>query len=317
MLKFRYLFNNPDLALMLLKNWEYDEESVDLIRYFRISANAIYPMKIKGELCYLRFSPVSEKRQENVLAELAFLEYLRGQGYPTMEVVKSGSGEAIVRKDTPWGEYYANVFKCVPGKQISQTDYNDDIMFLYGAALGELHTLSSSYEKTSMKHWTHTDVLDWIEMNLGELGTQNKPMQDLLFLRGEFEQLPKNQHNYGLIHFDFEPDNVFYDEDSHQCSVIDFDDAMVHWFVMDIIQALNAIQDEMGIDDCSHQKAVFLDGYRSKFAIDDLLFSKRMLFQRFADLYQYVRIARAMQERWENEPDWMVKLREKLNGFTY
>ncbi|MDO9086049.1 MAG: phosphotransferase [Anaerolineaceae bacterium] len=263
MLKFRYLFNNPDLAHMLVKNWEYDEDSEELFQYFRISANAIYPMKIYGNICYLRFSPVSEKSEENLLAELAFIEYLRNQRYPAMEAIKSISGDQLVRKETDWGEYYACVFKQVEGKQISQTDFNDEIMIAYGIALGELHSLSKKYQNPSVKRWSHNDVFDWIEKTLTGLGSDQKPIRELTLLRSEFDQLTINQENYGLIHFDFEPDNVFYDETSQRCSVIDFDDAMYHWYVMDIVKALDAINDEMGTEDCSLQEEVFLDGYRS------------------------------------------------------
>lgn len=312
MLKFRYLFDNPDLARMLLNNWDYDVDSEELFQFFRISANAIYPLRIRGNICYLRFSPVSEKLKENVQAELAFIDYLHCQGYPAMEVMKSRSGEAVVEKETPWGDYYASVFKRVVGKQISQTDFNDEIMFAYGAALGELHALSRKYENPSVRRWTHLDVFDWIGETLVELGLDQEPMQELVLLKREFEQLPVNLDNYGLIHFDFEPDNVFYDESNQQCSVIDFDDAMYQWYVMDIVQALAAIQDETGKDDISDLEAQFLDGYRNKFAIDNQLFSMKPLFRRFANLYQFTRVARVMQERWENEPDWMVSLRGKL-----
>lgn len=312
MLKFRYLFDNPDLARMLVKNWAYDEDSEELFQYFRISANAIYPLRIQGEICYLRFSPISEKLEENVLAELAFLDYLRSQGYPAMEAVKSISEDQLVRKETPWGNYYASVFKRVAGKQISQTDFNDEFMYAYGAALGELHALSRKYENPHLRRWTHKDVFDWMEKTLCELGLDQEIMQELALLRSEFDQLPMNQDNYGLIHYDFEPDNVFYDETSHRCSVIDFDDAMVHWFVMDIVQALEAIRDEMALDDCSYQEAVFLKGYRSQFEMDDQLLAMRPIFRRFAGLFQYTRIAQAIQEHWENEPAWMVELREKL-----
>jgi len=312
MLKLCYLFDNPDLARMLVKNWDYDEESEELFQYFRISANAIYPLRIQGETCYLRFSPVSEKSEENLRAELVFLDYLRGQGYPAMDAVRSKSGDSLVQKDTPWGEYYACVFKRVAGKQISQTDFNDEIMYAYGSALGELHALSRKYTNPGVKRWTHRDVFDWIEMTLAELGLDQLPMQELALLKREFDQLTINQENYGLIHFDFEPDNVFYDETSQRCSVIDFDDAMVHWFVMDIVQALEAIRDEMDLDDCSHQETVFLKGYRSQFEIDDQLLAMRPIFRCFAGLFQYARIARAIQEQWEKEPVWMVELREKL-----
>lgn len=315
MLKFRYLFNNPDLARILMKNWEYDEDSEELFQYFRISANAIYPMKIHGNICYLRFSPVSEKSEENVLAELAFIEYLRNQRYPAMEAVISKSGDQLVRTETPWGAYYASVFKKVAGKQISQTDFNDEIMNAYGIALGELHALSRKYENPNLKRWSHVDVFDWIAKTLTELGLDQKAMRELIVLQGEFDRLAINRDNYGLIHFDFEPDNVFYDETSQRCSVIDFDDAMYHWYVMDIVQALDAIQDEMELDDCSHQEAIFLQGYRSVCDINENLFKLKALFRRFAKLYQYARVASAIEESFEGEPDWMIGLREKLERF--
>lgn len=314
MLKFRYLFNNPDLAQMLVENWDFDPESLELFKYFRISANAIYPFRINGEICYLRFSPASEKLEDNLLAELAFMNYLHSRGYPAMEVMMSKSGDVLVRKETPWGEYYASVFKRVAGKQISQTDFNDEIMYAYGAALGELHALSRKYENPIIKRWTHLEVFDWMEKTLGELGFDQKSLKELKFLKNEFNRLPITQDNYGLNHYDFEPDNVFYDESTHQCSVIDFDDAMYHWYVLDIVQALFAIQDEMDVNDISHQEAVFLKGYRSRFEIDEHILSQRLLFRRYANLYQYARVARAMQEQWENEPEWMVDLRGKLES---
>ncbi|PKO05210.1 MAG: hypothetical protein CVU41_13105 [Chloroflexi bacterium HGW-Chloroflexi-3] len=271
MLKFRYLFDNPDLMRTLLKNWDYDEDSEELFQYFRISANAIYPLRIQGEICYLCFSPVSEKSKENVLAELAFLDYLRSQGYPAMKAVKSRRGEEVVKKETSWGDYYASV-----------------------------------------KRWTHRDVIDWIEKTLDVLGLDQEPMRELALLRHEFDRLTITQDNYGLIHYNFEPDNVFYDESNQKCSVIDFDDAMYHWFVMDILQALEAIRDEMELDDCSHQQAKFLQGYLSVCDINENLLKLKALFNRFARLYQHTRVARAIEEHLEDEPDWMVGLRVKL-----
>ena len=242
------------------------------------------------------------------------MNYLHSRGYPAMEVMMSKSGDVLVRKETPWGEYYASVFKRVAGKQISQTDFNDEIMYAYGAALGELHALSRKYENPIIKRWTHLEVFDWMEKTLGELGFDQKSLKELKFLKNEFNRLPITQDNYGLNHYDFEPDNVFYDESTHQCSVIDFDDAMYHWYVLDIVQVLFAIQDEMDVNDISHQEAVFLKGYRSRFEIDEHILSQRSLFRRYANLYQYARVARAMQEQWENEPEWMVDLRGKLES---
>lgn len=123
MMKLRYLFNNPDLAEMLLKNWDYDQDSVGLFQNFRISANAVYSFLRDGGLYYLRFCPITEKRRENILAELAFINFLRGRKYPALEPLPSKSGEDLVQETTPWGEYYACVFKGVEGVSLEETNF--------------------------------------------------------------------------------------------------------------------------------------------------------------------------------------------------
>ncbi len=317
MLKFRYLFNNPDLAEMLVKNWEYDPDSLELFKYFRISANAVYPFRLSGETRFLRFSPLPEKDEKRLIAELEFLNYLRNQGYPAAEPIITKNGQSHVLQDTPWGEYLACVFKKVAGKQINQTSFEDELMFAYGSALGELHALSRKYEPRIARRWTHEDVLDWIEGEFSRSSTDSKLLGELNYLREQFSQLPTNGSVYGLIHYDFEPDNVFFDESNYQCSVIDFDDAMYHWYVMDIVQALAAIKDEVETDDFLEIRSHFLAGYRSKCSINDQIFSKESLFLRFDKLYKFARVTRAIQEQWENEPDWMISLREKLNSFIF
>lgn len=49
MLILKYLFDNRDLALMLLSYWEYDEEALEIMDRFRISFNAVYSFYRKGE----------------------------------------------------------------------------------------------------------------------------------------------------------------------------------------------------------------------------------------------------------------------------
>jgi Ser/Thr protein kinase RdoA (MazF antagonist) len=314
MMKFRHLFENPALAEMLLKNWEYDPSALDLLQRFRISANAIYPFKQDGRLCFLRCCPISEKTRADISAELDFIAYLRGRGFNALEVLPSRSGERLLCKSTPWGEYFASAFARVSGRAIDETDFSDEIMAAYGAALGELHRLSAGYQAPGCRRGTDADVLDWIEKTLRELGLPGAPLAEVNLLQEYFASLPKNRATYGLIHYDFEPDNVFYDEQTQSCSAIDFDDAMYHWYVMDIVQALDNVQSEVSAGEFPHKKEVFLAGYRSKFATDEVMLAAMPVFRRFASLYSYTRVARAMQEHWENEPEWMGSLRAKLDA---
>jgi len=89
MMKIKHLYDNESLATMLVKNWFYDEESLDLFKYFRISSNAIYPFKSKGNLRFLRFAPKTEKNFSEIAAELEFIAYLKYKGYLVPETIPS------------------------------------------------------------------------------------------------------------------------------------------------------------------------------------------------------------------------------------
>lgn len=312
MLKLRYLFNNEDLAKMILGNWMYDDDSLEMFQYYRISSNAIYPFRCEGAVQLLRFAPVAEKRKANVEAELAFIAYLRAEGYGVMEAVKSKRGEKIVEVQTPWGHYYVSVFKRVPGVQMGQTDLRDDIVFNHGQALGRLHKLSSHYEPAGSKRWSYEDVLTWIEEELAAFPQETAALREAERLRVYFAQVPKTVSNYGLVHYDFEYDNVFYDETTGSSYAIDFDDAMYHWYAMDIEQALDSLKDCIAEERYDQKKQIFIDGYESEYKLAEEFEAILPACRRFANLYGYVRVLRSIAERWDNEPEWMVRLRERL-----
>ncbi|WP_078380742.1 phosphotransferase enzyme family protein [Sutcliffiella halmapala] len=312
MLKLKYLFNNVDLAEMLLGNWEFDQQSLDMFKYYRISSNAIYPFQIQGKTQLLRFSPKTEKCRENILAELDFISYLRSKHYGVLETVVSKNGEELVEMETPWGDYFASVFKRVAGVQINKTDLSDLVIFSHGKALGQLHQLSSEYQPSKNKRWSYSDVLNWIHTILVEFPHEKAALMETKLLQDYFDSIPKTKSNYGLIHYDFEYDNVFYDEVSKSCNVIDFDDAMYHWYVMDIEQSLDSLQDCMQPEMFQQNKQCFLDGYRTEFEIPDDMMSLIPACRRFANLYGYVRVLRSAKDKWDNEPEWLVGLRENL-----
>lgn len=312
MLKLKYLFHNENLAEMILENWEYDKESIEMFQYYRISSNAIYPFQFEGKTRLLRFSPRTEKCKDNMLGELDFICYLRAKGYGVLEAVASKNGEELVEMKTPWGEYYASVFKRVSGVQINQTDLSDNIVFSHGKALGKLHYLSSEYTPTNYKRWSYSDVLVWIQDVLVDFPQETAALTESKRLQAYFSSIPKTKNNFGLIHYDFEYDNVFYDVATNSCNVIDFDDAMYHWYAMDIEQALDSLKDIIPDEMFIHKKQCFLDGYLTEHSISEELSTILPACRRFANLYGYIRCLRSMSEQWANEPEWLINLRENL-----
>ena len=77
MLKLKYLFENFALAKECIEFYEYNRETLDeMMRFFRISSNAIYPFRA-GEnaekICFLRISPAEEKSFEDVVTEVELI----------------------------------------------------------------------------------------------------------------------------------------------------------------------------------------------------------------------------------------------------
>lgn len=312
MLKLKFLFDNASLAEMLLGNWEYDQESLDLFKYYRISSNAIYPFKTQGKIQLLRFAPKSEKSRENILGELEFISYLSSKKYGVLETVHSKNGVELVEAQTPWGEYYASVFKRVAGVQLNQTDLSETLIFNYGKALGKLHQLSSEYKPNINKRWSYSDVLSWIQALLINFPNEKQALMEARLLQNYFDSIPITNKNFGLIHYDFEMDNVFYEEEFQSFNIIDFDDAMYHWYVMDIEQALESLQDSITPDSFQPKKQCFMEGYLTEYELSDDVTSLLPACKRFANLYAYARILRSAEEKWKNEPEWLVNLRGKL-----
>lgn len=313
MMKLKYLFDNRELAQMLIKNWHYDEDSLEMFKLFRISSNAIYPFKYNSQTNLLRFAPLEEKQEKQILAELDFIAYLHEHEYPCLYAIKSKNGCLLEVQNTPWGKYYASVFERVKGQRMDDLTMDEDMIIKIAKALAHLHKLSVQYKPVNEKRLNHLDCLAWIEGVLTELHTDKKLLQELVKIKQELSELPLNINNYGLIHYDFELDNLFYDELSAQINVIDFDDAMYHWYAMDITQCLESIYEE--VTDISQERIteLFISTYNDNSDQPLELMEYLPLFKRFAKLYQYARITIALNESWNNEPEWMERLRKYLN----
>ncbi len=370
MMKLHNLHDNRELVMLLLENWDYDADGLYLLDRFRISANAVYPFSYQDKVRFLRFAPVEEKREGQAEAEFAFLAWLDGNGYEAGQPVPSHGNRLLEVCATKWGPYQASVFEGVAGIRLDWSDLTDDAILAYGQALARLHELSSRYEPLPQNlPWSWEQVLEWsleiLEqipvLPAGAFGPDSNGIpkndyetalkaarEEAKNLRKLFQNLPMGPDSYGVVHYDFETDNVFWQQDSNRCVPIDFDDVMVHWHLADIAQALDslretvmekvesvlAVSDEpVQIDSenrgksenpCIHsaervtmrqQEACdcFMTGYRSIRPISDEMLSFTPVFLRFTALYGYARVVRSLSEVRPDEPGWMANLRKKLH----
>lgn len=316
MLKLENMFENFDLVREALAFWAHDEENLEeMMGYFRISSNAVYPFTVGGKVCFLRLAPVEEKEEGDIPGELEFIRYLRVQGYPALRAVASASGEELMRLETIYGCFYATVFEGVEGVQMVDSGYPEEAVQAYGRALGRLHALSAAYVPAVRKR-SYADILEWIREVLEEYGGSEGAAKELGEVEKSMAGLPKTSENYGLVHCDFEPDNVFWDEREKVCRVIDFDDGIYCWYTLDLVQVWDSLEDELEGEEerLPGIKKIFLDGYTKEYAYTEETEALSGLLRRFVRLRSYARLIRCVSSQPAEEPDWLVELREKLNG---
>ena len=320
MLKLKYLFDNRDLALMLLENWEYDKDALDMLDHFRISANAIYPYKFNGAIFFLRFVPWNEKDENEIKEEINFILYLLKEGVNVLEPVLDKNGKYLLKKDTPWGKYLVCAFRRVDGDELedfisSGNGYSDEIIKGYGKTLGKLHKCSRGYKKADKKScFELLDEMEYIYKNNFN-GKADIIINEFNELKGLLHKIPKNESNYGLIHGDFELDNVFYDKNTGKYSIIDFGSSLYHWYNRDIDITLGNLKDELPGKDFDKLKTLFLNGYCEEYSYDEEILEYKSIFKRFEELQKYIELKNILEETWDNEPQWMIGLREKLTKY--
>ncbi len=312
MQKLKHLFNNQNLAYMLLENYNHDLSDESQLNRYRISSNAVYPYKNSEETNFLRFSPTTEKHENYLAGELDFMQYLISNNYPAVKINKTINDAYYVKQKTPWGEYLVSSFKIATGSSLDNIALDYEIIQSFGVALGKLHQLSKKSPKFSRP--SCEDIFDTIYDYLVKYKGPKLAFDELRLLKNYFLTLEKSKNNYGLIHYDFELDNTYYEAESKTFNVFDFDDSMYNFYIIDIHQSLDSVYDYLG--DLDKQKAMdfFITGYQQEtdFDIEDLKLMS--VCKRFSNLYSYARILRSSYESWENEPSWLILLREKLQN---
>ena len=271
MMKLQYLHDNRAMVHDILRRWPHDADRLDWLDRYRISANAVYPFSSGGKLHFLRFSPVSEKRDGQVQAEMDWIKFLTGKGVAVIVTVPSLAGKETEQMETQWGTCTACVFEGVEGQRYDWMDWDplpEEALRAAGVTLARMHEAGRENWQESVPHhpWDWREVLDWCEQTVsdipqlpeGALGTDDaghpRPKESVdqeavhaaaEHLRTFFGGLPITPDVYGPIHYDFEMDNLFWQPEMNRCVPIDFDDLMIHWYAFDLVKTRDSIRETM------------------------------------------------------------------------
>lgn len=306
------IIETDSVAKELLKNWNYDENS---IHFWRASANYIYIFTHNSEKYYLRFVQEEDNTVEQIESELEFLAYLNSNNYPCAYAIESKNRRYIETITVEEGSFYGVVFKEAKGNIIDIEELSELQAETWGKTLGVLHNLSINYNPNKYSRQSYKDKLQFIQNVLSDFPEEKEALAELKRVDNWLSSLPVTKDNYGLIHYDFELDNVLLNKVTNTFTAIDFDDSIYHWYVMDIVCALRDLK-ELEEEQAESKLNSFLKGYSLEKSLPSNLTELMPRFERYLNLYMFSRLLRAMKNNnYTYSEEWLVGLKIKLTNY--
>ena len=295
------------IADQILEKWNHDPDS---LFYVRSSTNFVFKFKENGQLRYLRFNSTSERSREETENEIEILCFLNKRDPNIVKPILSKKNRFVEVVKTEIDDYIAVVFEGYNGKMYEVEDLSDDQFYTWGENLGKLHKLMDQIPQKLLENRK-----TWKD-HLGLIKKQISRNDQAIFKKIEAveEWAESSTAKTGLIHYDFELDNLHWYPDS--IKIFDFDDSSVYWYGADIAYALRDLFIEKIDTDNPYYKR-FMAGYESEFESDENLNQDLHMFMKLHNLYFYQRILRSLDyEIKENSLDWIKGLTGKLTNYV-
>ena len=278
------------------------------VRVHRASANFVCRVEADDSTYYLRFNHSSERNPEKINSEIQYLLYLREKGVNANKPIPSLSRKYVESIQTGLGVFHAVLFEAVPGGHLESDELDLHGFHRWGRALGELHKASVGYN-SNIPSWK--DTAAYIQDII--TGNDQVVHKELESVVSALELLPVDKSSFGVIHYDFELDNICWDDGVP--GIMDFDDCVYQWYAADIVYALRDLFDDkvsqINLEDERFQS--FISGYRSIKPITDESLENMPLHFRLHNLHTYARIHRSISDApIPDEPGWVTNLRAKL-----
>ncbi len=294
------------IADLIAAHWVEDDAVVEV---YRASANFVFGVETPGERFFLRFNHESERDIGAIRAELAFQRHLGSSGIRVDAPIRSISGNWVEPVATEMGIFNAVLFKALPGEHREVDQLDLESFRVWGRSLGELHAAGAQFSCEQRPSWrAHVQFAERM-IPRGERGAH----QELQAIGEALGRLSSGVGEFGLIHFDFELDNLKWHEG--QVHVLDFDDCAFYWFEADIAFALRDLFDDScdQVDLECPRVSAFLDGYRSAKHLSEEALGRIPLFLRLHNLLMAARLTRSLGTGADSEESgWITNLRGKL-----
>ncbi|HEY7432692.1 MAG TPA: phosphotransferase [Streptosporangiaceae bacterium] len=291
------------VADQVAAQWAYPAGTA---KWWRSSAFHVFAIPGDGGGRFLRFVPIACRRQDDIAAAAELMAQLSRAGSAVVRPVATVSGALTVTVPTRIGVMHAVLVEAAPGAEADIGGLAPARARRWGQALARLHSDATGLSGGLSEAFGELP-------DAGGLFAGDTPLVEAtLTLTGWMGGLPRDRHHWGVVHGDFELDNLAWAGD--RPTAYDFDEAAVSWFAADVAAAVRDLTGPTGLAAGEHRALfdAFVDGYRDLRPLDDQDLGRLPLFAGLHAAASLVRITHAIGDAGQDEPGWLVQLRGKL-----
>ena len=220
--------------LQLKTDWNLSDSYL----FIQKTANYVFEGKIGDQSVIIKLTPPSRRSYDSIMGELAFIEHLLNYDLPIAKPYRSINNKFCEKIEGRDDTYTVTVFEKVKGWHPKAEDYSVKLVQLFGKTLARMHLATKEFsikeEEGQRLNWEEQIFI--ILKRYRSLELDPGPIDHLEKLGKKFKQLPRE--NYGLIHADLHPENIFILDKKPTIKIFDFDSTCYHWFLFDIATTL-------------------------------------------------------------------------------
>ncbi|WP_240321266.1 phosphotransferase [Paenibacillus sp. O199] len=310
--------SNTHVLALVSELFHLEGYNIQLIPPHEGGRNVVYTCEQEGdESLILRVSFLPDRKREDYIAELEYVQYLFDHGASVSNVVSSKKGSLLEEITYDHHTFFVSLFNKAKGKLLVENNYQyregvplTEYYYNSGKVLGKMHQLSKSYVPVHRRHHFFDNYKGEYINNL--IPESFSLLKEKMFeLLNTLKGLDTNQETFGMIHFDYNDGNYSIDFDTGQITVYDFDNSCFGWYMYDLADlwthGVGWIQFE---PDAGKRKAFMHDyfetalaGYTSETKIEDSMLEKLPLFIQVTLLENILGQLEEMQHTGEEPED--------------
>lgn len=293
--------------------------------YLRSSAAHVFIVPAKSraeETIFLRFVPAGVRPEQALLRPARLLTALSTAGHPVVSPVLSDAGRLVETLATPAGLVHAAAVTAARGEEREPDTLTEDQSRAWGAALARFHLDAAPHRgifldpdiagRADNQQALATSPFASLA-TLASLNDDPRLAGAAGTLAAEWAALPCPPAQNGVLHGDFELDNLRWEGDT--VSIFDLDEARIGRFAEDIASALRDIAgQDYGKPTHPVLLASFLDGYSSVRTLNEdevALLPICMASNAARDLFNGAGVLDVEQAAGDSPP-WLPGLRSSL-----